>query len=98
MRYHNGKLNILTSNYQFHPMTLYQLIVNWLLSSVSDNVTPLWTLGSKEVKHIKNGVRVCNMMKCFNYEVKIVAIDKVRWKAKMKDWDYISVINAWVVV
>ena len=28
-------------------------------------------------------------------EVKIVAIDKVFWKAKMKDWDYISAINVW---
>ena len=28
-------------------------------------------------------------------EVKIVAIDKVCWKAKMKDWDYMSAINVW---
>ena len=28
-------------------------------------------------------------------EVKIVAIDKVCWKAKIKDWDYMSAINVW---
>ena len=30
-------------------------------------------------------------------EVKIVAIDKVFWKAKMKDWDYISAINVGIM-
>ena len=28
-------------------------------------------------------------------EVNRVAIDKVCWKTKMKDWDYISAINVW---
>ena len=28
-------------------------------------------------------------------EVKIVAIDKLCWKAKMKDWYYMSSINIW---
>ena len=76
-------------------MTCSQLIVNWLLGSVSENVPPLWTLSSKEVKHIKNGMRMWNMMKCFVSEVKRVAIEKVCWKAKMKDWDYMSAINVW---
>ena len=33
------------------------------------------------------------MMKCFTFEFKIVAIDKVFWKAKMKYLEYISKIN-----
>ena len=28
-------------------------------------------------------------------EVKRVAIDKVCWKSKIKDWDYMSAINIW---
>ena len=28
-------------------------------------------------------------------EVMRVAIDKVCWEAKMKDWDYVSAINFW---
>ena len=36
-----------------------------------------------------------NMMKCFIYEVQRVAIDKLCWKSKMKDWDYISSIKIW---
>ena len=29
------------------------------------------------------------------YEVKRVAIDKVCWKSKMKDWYYMSEVNVW---
>ena len=29
------------------------------------------------------------------YEVQRVAIDKICWKAKMKDWGYMSAINIW---
>ena len=36
-----------------------------------------------------------NMMKCFMYEFKRVAIQKFFWKAKMEDWDYMSAINVW---
>ena len=35
-----------------------------------------------------------NMIKFFMSEV-ILAIDKVCWKSKMKDWDYISAVNVW---
>ena len=66
-------------------MTCSHLIVNWLLGIVSENVPPLWNLSSKEVKHINNGMRMWNIMKCFMYEVKILAIDKVCLKSKMKD-------------
>ena len=76
-------------------MTCSQLIVNWLLGSVSENVPPLCNLSSKEVKHINNSMRMWNMMKCFMPEVKRVSIDKVFWKAKMKNWDYMSAINVW---
>ena len=41
VRYHHGKVNVLPSNDQLPPMTCSQLIVNWLLGSVSENVTPL---------------------------------------------------------
>ena len=40
-------------------------------------------------------MRMWNMMKCFMSEVKIVAIDTVSWKSKMKDWYYMSAINVW---
>ena len=36
-----------------------------------------------------------NMMKCFMSEVKIVAIEKVCWKSKTKDYDYMITINVW---
>ena len=92
---HHGKLNILPSNYQFPPMTCFQLIANWLLESVSENLPPLWNLRSKKVKHINNSMRMWNMMKCFMSKVKRVYIDKVCWKAEMKYWDYMSAIKVW---
>ena len=76
-------------------MTYAQLIVNWLLGSVSKNVPPLWTLISKEVKHINNGMILWNMMKCFMSDVKRVDIDKVCCKYKIKYWDYRSAIKIW---
>ena len=82
MGYHHGKLNVLDSNHKCLPMTWSQMIVNWLIGSVSENLYPLWTLSSKEVKHINNGMRMWNMMKCFMSKVKRVAIDKVCWKEK----------------
>ena len=63
MGYHDGKLNVLPSNYHFPPMNFSHLIVNWLLGSVSEDVPPFKTLGSKEVKDINIGIRMCNMMK-----------------------------------
>ena len=57
MGHHHGKLNILPSNYQYLPITCSQLIVNWLLGNVSENVPPLWNLSYKEVKHKNNGMR-----------------------------------------
>ena len=41
------------------------------------NAPPLWTLSSKEVKHINNGMLMWNMIKCFMSEAERVAIDKV---------------------
>ena len=35
------------------------------------------------------------MMKCFMFEIKRVDIERVCWKAKIKDWDYTSAINVW---
>ena len=61
--YHHGKLNILPYTYQFPPMTFSQMILNWFLGSVSDNLPPLWTLSSKEVKHLNNGIMMWNMIK-----------------------------------
>ena len=61
--YHDVKLNVLPSNHQFPPMTCYQLIVNWLIGSVSDTVPLIWTLSSKEVRHINNDMRMWNTMK-----------------------------------
>ena len=95
VRSHHGKLNVLPFTYQFHPITLSQIIVNWLLGSVSYNISPIWTLSSKKVKHINNGMRMCNLMKCFMSEVKRVTIKKFCLKSKMKDWDYICAINVW---
>ena len=34
-------------------------------------------------------------MKCFMSKVKIIEIEKVCWKYKMKDWDYMSEIGIW---
>ena len=93
--HHHGNLNTLPSTYQLPPMTCSQLIVNCLIWSVYDNSPPLWTLISKEVKYIKNGNRMCNMMKLFMSAVNIVAIDKLCCKYKMKYWYYISAINVW---
>ena len=93
MVYHHGKLNILSCNYQFPPITFSRLIVNWLLGSVSENILPLWTFISKELNNINNGMRMWNFMKCFMSEVKRVAIEKVCWGSKMKDWYYMSTIN-----
>ena len=76
-------------------MTFSQLIMNWLLGSVYENLPSLWNLSSKEVKHIKKGMRMWSMMKCLMSEVKRVAIDKVCWKDKKKEWYYISAINVW---
>ena len=57
-------------------MNCSHIIVNCSLERLSDNVPPLWYFISKGVKHIKNGMRMWNMMKFFVSEVKRVAIDK----------------------
>ena len=57
MKYHNGKLNVLPSNYKFLPMTFSQVTVNWWLGSVYNNVPPFCNIMSDEVKHKKNGTR-----------------------------------------
>ena len=93
--YHHGKLNYLPSNYQFPLTACFQLIENWLLGILFNNVIPLFNLSSKEVNHINNGMRLCNMMECFVSEVNRVSIDKVCWKYKMNDWDYMSAVNVW---
>ena len=89
------KTKCLNSYLKFSPMTWYQLIENWLLDIIFENVPPLWTLSSKEVRHIKNGTRMWNTVKCFISEVNRVAIGRFYRKAKMKDWDYMSEINIW---
>ena len=91
--YHHGKLIVLPSNYLFPLITYSPLIVDWLLYSVSVNVTHFWTLSSKEVKHIKNSMRMWNIMKGFMPEDKRLAIEKVCWKAKMQDWGYMNAID-----
>ena len=93
--YHLVNLNVLPSNYQFPLMTCSQLIVDWLLGSVSENVFPIWNLSYKELNCIKNGTRMWKIMKRLISEVKRVAIDKVCRKYKMKDWDYMSAIKVW---
>ena len=93
--YHHGKLNVLTSNYHLPLMNFSRMIVNWLPDSVYENIPHLWYLIYKEVKHIKNGTIILNMMKYFMYEVKRVAIEKFCQKSKMKDWDSMSKINVW---
>ena len=40
-------------------------------------------------------MKTWKMMKCFVSTVKIVAIDRVCSKSKVKDWDYMSAINFW---
>ena len=45
------------------------------------------------INHIKNGVRMWNMIKCFISKVKRIAIETVCWKAKIRDWYYMSAIN-----
>ena len=62
-------------------MTCSHMIVNWLLGSISENVPRLWTLSSKEVNHINNGMIMWNMMRCFMSEVNRVAIEKLCWKS-----------------
>ena len=76
-------------------MTCSQMILNWLLGIVSENVPPIWNLSFNKVKHIKNGTKMWNTIKCFMSEVKRLAIAKFCWKAKMKDWDYMSAIKVW---
>ena len=76
-------------------MTCSCLIVNWLLGSVYDNVPPLLTFSSRAGRHINNGMRMWTMMKCFMSEIKRVAIKKICWGSKIKDWDYMSVFNVW---
>ena len=74
------KTIFLPSGYQFTPMNCSQMIVNWLIGSVSENVSPIWILSSKEVTHINNGMIMWNIMKYFIYEVQRVDNEKVCWK------------------
>ena len=89
------KVIVLPSTYKFPLMPCSPMIVNGLLGSVSENVPHLLILCYKEVKHINIVMRMWNMMKCFISEVNRVDTEKVCWKSKMKDLDYISTINVW---
>ena len=91
--YHRRKLNVLPSTYKLPLIACYQLIVNWLLGIVFDNVPPLWTLSYKEVKHIKNGMIMWNMMERSMYEIKRVYIYRVCSKYKIKYWYLMSAVN-----
>ena len=45
---HHGRLNILSRDYKFTPMTPIALVQNWLLGSGRQDVLPLCLLESKE--------------------------------------------------
>ena len=61
--YHQGKISVLLSKYQLLMINYSQLILNWLLGSVSEIIPFLCTFSSKDVNNIKIGTRMWNMMK-----------------------------------
>ena len=99
--YHHGKLNPLTSTFQFAPMTSLQLIQNWFIGDLNRNIPPLYSLDSKHVEFMVNGKggkrgnQVRNKMVSFMRIVEKEALLKHVWVEKQCDWTHHSVIRMW---
>ena len=99
--YHHGKLNPLTSTFQFAPMTCLQLIQNWFIGDLNRNIPPLYSLDSKHVEFMVNGKggkrgnQVRNKMVSFMRIVEKEALLKHVWVEKQCDWTHHSVIRMW---
>ena len=64
MGYHHGKLNPLTSKWQYtNNCTVIQLMNLWLIGNRKENVPPLAIAGAYLVSHINNGSRIFSKMR-----------------------------------
>lgn len=83
------------SHDEFPDMTSYQLLVNWLLGDSSNNIPPMHTLKSKDVKHIRNGKTLLCSMRSVMKVVKLAARKHGIWRENVIDWDAESVLELW---
>lgn len=93
--FHHGKLNPLPANFQFPKMTAHQLIINWLLGDLTQNIPPYKNISTDFIKHIKYGIRKYNCMKVFMAFVENKARENECWYDK---WTYEHCVQLWETV
>ena len=85
--YHHGMLNPLPVDWKFASMTSLQLVHNWFIGNLRQNIPPLRTLKSKNVAYIKGGNCTRLKMKCFMSVVEDEARQKQVWVKNPSSWD-----------
>ena len=61
---HHGRLITLPVNFEFpQGMTLFQLVRNWLIGDIDENIPPFQHLYSYFIKHDKNTIMQYNRIK-----------------------------------
>ena len=93
-----NKLQILPPEWTFPKMTSFQLVVNWLLTDIENNVPALRFLKPIDVKHLgKTAVVKLRMMRSVMGVVEKIAVSKNVWPAQ-SSMSYAAINNMWGVV
>ena len=78
-------------------MTYLQLVRNWVISNGRDNISALYALDSKIVKHLKLN-NYHNTMKSFISIVVKFLKAKDCWIENPSDWDIMSIYKMWATI
>ena len=98
----NGcKLTTLPAGYKFPPLTIPQLIDNWLIGSVGANVIPLCQLKNNDVNHIKGASVALRKMRRVMSMVHKTAKQKGCWPSghafdTPRHWTYAKTKELWL--
>ena len=90
-----GKLTPLPPNFSFPFMTLEQLIFNWCLGNVEENVPPYCTLVRGYLNHDKRLAAKLSMMRALMSVVENIARKHNVWESNISEWTYEKVNKMW---
>ena len=94
--YFKNKLQILPPEWKIPKMTCFQLVVNWLLTDIDNNVPALRLLKSPDIKHLgKSAVSTFRQMRSLMGVVEKLAMQKDVWPDSLS---YATINNMWAIV